>query len=312
MANIGESRSELLHWLNNLLDLNYTKVEQCGTGAAYCQIIDLIYGDVPMGKVKFTVQYEYEFLLNYKVLQLSFAKHGIQKSVPVERLSKCKMQDNLEFLQWIKRFWGENKDETPYDATARRKGRPTAPGARAQKPLARSASLRAPSSMPTSSARPAPLRVSMGASTTTRTGTVKRVVSRNTSRPTPASAERLQELERELAAAKAAAAEQSEELQEYKSAAEGLETERNFYFNKLRDIEILSQAITDQLSEEAEKEHQQQLNGNAPSDVLEKNQNLIEFVEKIQDILYLTEEGFSVPNLDVELEGEVSDVEDGF
>ena len=28
----GQTRQELLAWLNNLLQLNVTKVEQCGTG----------------------------------------------------------------------------------------------------------------------------------------------------------------------------------------------------------------------------------------------------------------------------------------
>lgn len=41
---MSASRTELLSWLNELLALNYTKVEQCGTGAAYAQIIDTIYG----------------------------------------------------------------------------------------------------------------------------------------------------------------------------------------------------------------------------------------------------------------------------
>ncbi len=41
---MNASRTDLLAWLNDLLQLNYTKVEQCGTGAAYCQIIDSIYG----------------------------------------------------------------------------------------------------------------------------------------------------------------------------------------------------------------------------------------------------------------------------
>lgn len=41
---MSASRTELLSWLNELLALNYTKVEQCGTGAAYAQIIDSIYG----------------------------------------------------------------------------------------------------------------------------------------------------------------------------------------------------------------------------------------------------------------------------
>ena len=50
MSNIGMmdaaffvGKNELLSWLNELLQLNYTKVEQCANGAAYCQIMDAIY-----------------------------------------------------------------------------------------------------------------------------------------------------------------------------------------------------------------------------------------------------------------------------
>ena len=43
----GESRTELLQWLNDLLQINYTKIEQCGSGAAYCQVLDSIYGAPP-------------------------------------------------------------------------------------------------------------------------------------------------------------------------------------------------------------------------------------------------------------------------
>lgn len=42
VANV--SRTELISWINELLNLNYTKVEQCGSGAVYCHIIDSIYG----------------------------------------------------------------------------------------------------------------------------------------------------------------------------------------------------------------------------------------------------------------------------
>lgn len=41
--------------------------------------------------------------------------------IPVERLMKCKFQDNLEFMQWIKRFWDQNFPGGEYDAVARRK-----------------------------------------------------------------------------------------------------------------------------------------------------------------------------------------------
>jgi RP/EB family microtubule-associated protein len=47
-------RTELLDWANNLLDLNMTKIEQCASGAVYCQILDAIYpGTVSMSKVNF-------------------------------------------------------------------------------------------------------------------------------------------------------------------------------------------------------------------------------------------------------------------
>jgi len=42
-------RAELIEWVNSILELNYTKVEQCGNGAAYCQLFDAIYtGEVPV------------------------------------------------------------------------------------------------------------------------------------------------------------------------------------------------------------------------------------------------------------------------
>ncbi|CAO3590352.1 unnamed protein product [Absidia cylindrospora] len=115
-----ESRTELVIWVNKLLQLNYTKVEQLGTGIAYAQIIDSIYGDVHMAKIKFFAKYEYEYIDNYKVLQRAFEKHKIDKIIPVERLVKCRFQDNLEFLQWVKMFWDTNYQGQAYDAAGRR------------------------------------------------------------------------------------------------------------------------------------------------------------------------------------------------
>ncbi|KAJ7837118.1 hypothetical protein B0H13DRAFT_2368339 [Mycena leptocephala] len=43
----GASRTELLRWLNELLQLNYTNSEQCGAGGVLLQILDSIYGDIP-------------------------------------------------------------------------------------------------------------------------------------------------------------------------------------------------------------------------------------------------------------------------
>lgn len=79
-----------------------------------------------------------------------------------------------------------------------------------------------------------------------------------------------------------------DELIEYKQAVEALETERNFYFNKLREIEILTESTTEFIKE------------NENSGI-----NLNEILSKIQEILYNTEEGFQVPN-EIETEAETN------
>ena len=134
---VGESRQDLLNWLNDLLLLGYTKIEQIGTGAAVVQVLDSIYRDVNLNKVKFNANSEYQYVANFKVLQSLFDKHKINNHIPVERLVKCKMQDNLEFLQMIKKLWDLYYPGGSYDAVARRNssGARNAPSAKSTSSL---------------------------------------------------------------------------------------------------------------------------------------------------------------------------------
>jgi RP/EB family microtubule-associated protein len=78
------SRHEILEWINGLLKLELTKVEQLGSGHVYCHILDAAYpGKVPMNKVKWNAFLEVDFLHNFKVLQTCFEKLGIHKSIDV-------------------------------------------------------------------------------------------------------------------------------------------------------------------------------------------------------------------------------------
>ncbi|PLN78644.1 EB1 protein [Aspergillus taichungensis] len=246
---MGESRQELLAWLNNLLQLNITRIEQCGTGAALCQIFDSIFMDVPMSRVKFNVNTEYAYLQNFKILQNVFGRHQVDKPIPVEMLSKCRMQDNLEFLQWTKRYWDQHYPGGDYDAVGRRKGA-GAPAVGAPKPRAGATSA--------SSARRG----------MTPTG--------GAARP-------------RVAAAGPNTAALQQEIATQKEAIAGLEKERDFYFAKLRDIEVLLQTAI-----EADPE-------------LEKDED--SFVKHIQGILYSTEEGFEIPAEGEEAEGVADDLE---
>ncbi|KAJ3144484.1 hypothetical protein HDU89_008221 [Geranomyces variabilis] len=252
---MGESRTELLAWLNDLLQVGYTKIEQCGTGAAHCQIIDSIYRDVPLSKVKFNAKHEYEYVANFKILQNSFDKHKIDNAIPVERLLKCKFQDNLEFLQWMKKFWDNYFPGGNYDATARRGGKAGSdtPVRGSTQKLATTTAKR-----PVPGAGPAKaVRSSVGARTTGEAAARSADPQRNS------------EIEAEY---QKALQDMQNQVLEAKITVEQVEKEREFYFLKLREIEIYVQ--------------QQIETGKHPEETVLTN---------IANIMYKTEEGFEIP-----------------
>ncbi|KAF9408965.1 hypothetical protein BGZ76_005770 [Entomortierella beljakovae] len=229
---MSESRAELVAWVNELLQLNYTKVEQLGTGAAYVQILDSIYGDLPMSRVKFATKHEYEYLGNYKVLQTCFANKKIDKAIPTDRLMKCKMQDNLEFLQWLKKFWNQNFPGDVYDAQARRgAGNELAAANRSSNTPVRRAVNNGGGGNRSMTGRSSDHLSAIG--------------NRSLRGPSP----------------------------DHSVVLTALEKERDFYFGKLRDIEVLIQRDLETSPDSAD---------NA-------------LLKEIQAVLYSTEEGFEIP-----------------
>ncbi|KAJ9102602.1 hypothetical protein QFC21_003003 [Naganishia friedmannii] len=205
----GESRTELLRWINSVTQAGITKIEECGTGAIYCQLIDSIFGDLPMTRVKLNARQEYEYINNYKVLQAAFKKHRIDKPIPVERLIKCKMQDNLEFTQWLKKFWDAHWHGEEYDPIGRAGGQV--------------ASVANPAVM---AVRPASNggRVSSGSG-------ARRTPVGGPARVTSVASQANQREMLELRA-------QVEELHNHSAT---IEKESGFYFGKLRDVEVIVQ-----------------------------------------------------------------------
>lgn len=252
-------RNELLNWLNDLLSLGYTKVEQTASGASHCQVMDAIHpGKVPLHKVNFNAKFEYEYVKNFKVLQEVFNKLGVDKFIDVQKLIKAKYQDNLEFLQWIKRYYDIHFPGDKYNAVERRKeskcaydgdsklGGPqelNAGGARASgKAESKGESaIGAPGRVKTT--RPA-------AAAPTKAASVLKTVNRDISKPiekvnkpaekshqaAPAAEAKL--IENEY---KAKIADMNQQIVQLKLTIDGLEKDRDFYFNKLREVEILCQ-----------------------------------------------------------------------
>lgn len=284
---VGESRLELLLWLNHLLQLDYVKVEQCGTGAAYCQLMDVLYGGVPLSKVNFHQNIsEYEALNNMKVLQASFNKNGINKNIQVERLVKCRLQDNLELLQWFRRHWSDHQnDELDYDAVARRKGaglvtssrRTTLGGQASAQSKHIDSGLRGASSVRGSNILPK-RRV---ASSLLPTG--YHASASNSNSTNPSSEENLKQ---QLVERNEEVTRLMKDMETCQSMAESLQTERNFYFNKLRELEILTKNI--QLQYTRDDAVAQQV----------KDMSVLDLVDQVQEILYMTEKGFEIQDSD--------------
>ncbi|KAG6336861.1 hypothetical protein ID866_2219 [Astraeus odoratus] len=242
------SRTDLLAWLNELLQLNYTKIEQCGTGGAYCQILDSIYGDVPMSRVKMNAKHEYEFVANFKVMQNIFK---------AKKIDKARLRLILRTALWLTlflanthretgemqdaRFWDSNYGGQGYDPVARRKGAPTDTPA---------------TIAPLSGSRAGSASVGLGVGS--RSGGKTPIGGYRSGSTQPNEA--IQNLQAQL--------------REMSTHMEGLEKERDFYFAKLRDIEILVQQQMETLEAAGTEDRT---------------------LKEIQKILYSTEDGFEVP-----------------
>lgn len=107
------SRHDMLSWVNDSLRTNFSKIEELCSGAAYCQFMDLLFpGSVYLKKVKVDARLEHDRISNWKVLQHSFKELKVDKYIPVDRLVKAKFQDNFEFVQWFKKFFDANYDQS--------------------------------------------------------------------------------------------------------------------------------------------------------------------------------------------------------
>nr|XP_033789612.1 microtubule-associated protein RP/EB family member 2 isoform X1 [Geotrypetes seraphini] len=220
------SRHDIIAWVNDILCLNYTKVEQLCSGAAYCQFMDMLFpGCISLKKVKFQAKLEHEYIHNFKLLQASFKRMNVDKVIPVEKLVKGRFQDNLDFIQWFKKFFDANYDGKEYDPMEARQGQdaipPPDPGEQIFNLPKKSHHANSPTA---GAAKSSPISKS---GSTSRPSSAKR----STASPAAKSDKDLETQVTQL----------NEQVHSLKLALEGVEKERDFYFGKLREIELLCQ-----------------------------------------------------------------------
>ncbi|KNA23510.1 hypothetical protein SOVF_024240 [Spinacia oleracea] len=211
-------RSEILSWINSTLHLNLSKVEEAASGAVQCQLMDAAHpGTVPMHKVNFEAKNEYDMIQNYKVLQDVFNKLKITKHIEVNKLIKGRPLDNLEFMQWMKKYFDSvNGGLHSYNPVERRESR------KGGKEMVRKS-------------------VNLQASNKPISSTNKAHSSHNNRRADVCSANTKNHSFKAVKPSSAAESIYEEQITELKLSVDSLEKERDFYFSKLRDIEMLCQ-----------------------------------------------------------------------
>ncbi|XP_056629354.1 microtubule-associated protein RP/EB family member 1a isoform X2 [Triplophysa dalaica] len=248
------SRHDMLTWINESLQMSHAKIEQLCSGSAYCQFMDMVFPScIPLKKVKFQAKLEHEYIHNFKLLQGSFKKMGVSKIIPVDKLVKGKFQDNFEFVQWFKKFFDANYDGKEYDPVAARQGQETATN-------------QSPAAAPVNKAR----KVSSDTGSTPPVKPVAPVAPQRSAAATKTAAKTVP------AATRATGTGGGDEdkgaltqmINDLKATIADMEKERDFYFGKLRNIELICQ---------------------------EKEGESDPTLQKIVEILYATDEGFVMP-----------------
>lgn len=264
------SRHDMLAWVNDCLMSNLTKIEEMCTGAAYCQFMDMLFpGSMMVKKVKYKTNLEHEYIQNFKLLQGSFKKMNVDKIIPIDKLVKGRFQDNFEFVQWFKKFFDANyqgQDMDGYNALEVRGGEQLGWGTGANAPRSIHPPITpatAPRAPPQALARPQAARPAPPRNNSTPASNVS-IAGRGGISAGMNAAGKMHEAKIE---------DLNSQIMEMKLTLEGMEKERDFYFGKLRDIELLCQDIT-------------------------QEDNPI--IQKILAKLYATEDGFAAPE---EVEG---------
>ncbi|KAI5616788.1 microtubule-associated protein, RP/EB family, member 3a isoform X1, partial [Silurus asotus] len=226
VTNENLSRHDMLAWVNDSLQLSYTKIEQLCSGAAYCQFMDMLFpGCIFLKKVKFQAKLEHEYIHNFKVLQAAFKRMSVDKIIPVEKLVKGKFQDNFEFVQWFKKFFDANYDGKEYDPHQARQGQDIAPPLNPGEHFSHKPKRTGPGVFISGPQRTSP--------TVPKNMPTPQRVMNTTVRKNPNLARN--------GGGDAEIMELNQQLMELKLTVDGLEKERDFYFSKLRDIELICQ-----------------------------------------------------------------------
>ncbi|XP_043072126.1 microtubule-associated protein RP/EB family member 1-like isoform X2 [Drosophila grimshawi] len=103
------SKIKILNWVNETLESNLSRIEDLCTGAAYCNLMDILFPNlIQMRNVKFMGNQKIDYIKNFKLLQQGFNKLQVNVSFDIQELIKGNYRENYQFANWFKVFYDRN------------------------------------------------------------------------------------------------------------------------------------------------------------------------------------------------------------
>ena len=258
------NKKDILTWVNSTLNAKLNKMEELRTGAAYCQMTFMLFPNcLLLKKVNFNAKAQHEYESNFGILQNCFEKLGVKRDVPVQSLVSGNVQENLDFAQWFKRFFDANiVNATPDLPTATDPAGGHVEGQGQQK---NRSSCKSPSSL--ASGKSFVVRDPPSRSSAVRLGRQSASLWKRSPDCVSAGWRRPKSPVKPAVDREHQAQEMDKAVTSLRRDVTQLSMERDFYFGKLREIELICQ-------------HDEKAAG----------------VANVLDVIYATEEGFSPPD----------------
>ncbi|EDW78407.1 uncharacterized protein Dwil_GK16192 [Drosophila willistoni] len=115
---------QLLSWLNRVLVSEYKRIEHLKNGAAYCQLMDMLFPQslINLRDVFFSTTCPRESRKNLKLFSKALEKMDIKRELPVLELIRGSHSKNLQMLKWFKSVYDLNYTGRNYDVLEERNG----------------------------------------------------------------------------------------------------------------------------------------------------------------------------------------------
>ncbi|XP_030386490.1 microtubule-associated protein RP/EB family member 3-like [Scaptodrosophila lebanonensis] len=99
---------KLVRWVNRALQAHINHIEELSSGAAYCQLLDLLFvNSVPLNEVRFTSNQIVHFKNNFHILLKAFKALGIPIKIPLHHIVRGDFHENLCFAKRFYKFFRE-------------------------------------------------------------------------------------------------------------------------------------------------------------------------------------------------------------